>query len=112
MLSLCAKLPAGTNLPGPAGRYNTSAHLHAGGEGRATAPDDAACSVAAVQARASGDTTITAAVWVDGAPRHCLVDGHVRTPGNTVRFGVGLPAACAGACSIDAAESFVCRVPG
>ena len=58
-------------------------------------PADAACSVAAVQAKAPGDTTITAAAWVEAtptAPRHCLVDGHVQVPGNTVRFRVGLPA--------------------
>ena len=58
-------------------------------------PADAACSVAAVQAKAPGDTTITAAAWVEAtadAPRHCLVDGQVQVPGNTVRFRVGLPA--------------------
>ena len=52
-------------------------------------PADAACSVAAVQAKAPGDTTITGAAWVEAAPtapRHCLVDGHVQVPGNTVRF--------------------------
>ena len=41
-----------------------------------------------------GDTTITAAAWApaaNGLPRHCLVDGHVQVPGNTVRFRVGLP---------------------
>ena len=50
--------------------------------------------MAAVQARAPGDTTITSAAWVpaaNGAPRHCLVDGQVQVPGNTVRFRVGLP---------------------
>ncbi|MGE0360990.1 MAG: tannase/feruloyl esterase family alpha/beta hydrolase [Vicinamibacterales bacterium] len=54
------------------------------------------CAAAVVQARAPGDTTITAAAWVEAtaaAPRHCQVDGHVQTPGNTVRFRVGLPAA-------------------
>ena len=59
-------------------------------------PADAACSVAAVQAKAPGDTTITSAAWVEAtptAPRHCLVEGQVAVPGNTVRFRVGLPAA-------------------
>ena len=52
------------------------------------------CAVAALQARAPGDTTVTAAAWApaaNGLPRHCLVDGHVLVPGNTVRFRVGLP---------------------
>jgi feruloyl esterase len=54
------------------------------------------CSAAALQARAAADTTIIGAVWVEASatgPRHCLVDGHVQTPGNTVRFRVGFPAA-------------------
>jgi feruloyl esterase len=53
------------------------------------------CAVAALQSRAAADTTITGASWVEAAPtapRHCLVDGHVQVPGNTVRFRVGLPA--------------------
>ena len=59
-------------------------------------PADVACSVAAVQGKAPADTTITSAAWVERtptAPRHCLVDGHVQVPGNTVRFRVGFPAA-------------------
>ncbi len=64
-------------------------------QGSSGLPADA-CTVAALQARAPGDTTITAAAWVEAtasAPRHCLVDGHVQTPGNTVRVRVGFPAA-------------------
>jgi feruloyl esterase len=55
-----------------------------------------ACTVAALQTRAPADTTLTAAAWVDATtttPRHCVVEGSVRTPGNSVRFRVGLPAA-------------------
>ncbi len=58
-------------------------------------PPDDACSAAAVQARAPAGTTVTAAAWVEAtanAPRHCQVDGHVQTPGNTVRFRLGRPA--------------------
>jgi tannase/feruloyl esterase len=54
------------------------------------------CSVAALQPKAPADTTITAAVTVpaDGrTPEYCRVDGHVATPGNTVNFRLGLPAA-------------------
>jgi feruloyl esterase len=61
------------------------------------------CSVAALQKKAPADTTITSAAMVEAAtsgrggrggpqPRHCLVDGHVAVPGNTVNFRVGLPA--------------------
>jgi feruloyl esterase len=63
--------------------------------GSGALPADA-CAVKPLHARAPADTTITAAAWVDAtaaAPRHCLVDGHVQTPGNTVRFRVGFPAA-------------------
>jgi feruloyl esterase len=64
-------------------------------QGSGAAPGDA-CTVAALQARAPADTTLSAVAWVDAtatAPRHCVVDGTVRTPGNTVRFRVGLPVA-------------------
>lgn len=56
----------------------------------------AACSVAALQARAPADTTITGARIVEAIadqPRHCLVDGHVASPGNSVNVRVGLPEA-------------------
>ncbi len=52
------------------------------------------CDVAAVQHRAPADTTITSARVVEaaaGQPRHCLVDGHVTVPGNTVNLRVALP---------------------
>jgi feruloyl esterase len=55
-----------------------------------------ACSVAALQAVAPADTTITAAATVEpvrATPRHCRVDGHVAAPGNTVNFRLGLPEA-------------------
>ena len=56
----------------------------------------ASCSVAAVQAKAPAGTTVTKAIVVEAAgaqPRHCLVDGHVTVPGNTVNFRLALPAA-------------------
>lgn len=52
------------------------------------------CELAAVQAKAPAGTTITkvAVVEADGAkPRHCLVDGHAASPGNTVNFRIALP---------------------
>ncbi len=52
------------------------------------------CVVPALQAKAPQGTIITGARVVDasaGVPRHCLVDGHTATPGNEVRFRVGLP---------------------
>ena len=52
------------------------------------------CDLAALQRRAPADTTITAARVVEataGQPRHCLVDGHVTVPGNTVNLRVALP---------------------
>ena len=59
-----------------------------------SAPVDA-CSVAALQVTAPAGTTITKASVVEAAgarPRHCLVDGHVTVPGNTVNFRLALPA--------------------
>jgi len=56
---------------------------------------DASCSVSAAQAKAPAGTTVTKAVVVAAAgaqPRHCLVDGHVTVPGNTVNFRLALPA--------------------
>jgi len=56
---------------------------------------DASCSVAAVQAKAPAGTTVTKAIVVAAAgaqPRHCLVDGHVTVPDNTVNFRLALPA--------------------
>jgi feruloyl esterase len=56
--------------------------------------DTLPCEVAAVQAKAPVGTTITkvAIVEASGArPRHCLVDGHAASPGNTVNFRVALP---------------------
>lgn len=53
-----------------------------------------ACDVAALQAKAPGGTTITAAGIVDAKgsqPRYCQVDGHAATPGNEVNFRLGLP---------------------
>lgn len=53
------------------------------------------CSVAAIQAKAPKDTTITAAQAVaatDKSPAYCRVDGHVAVPGNEVNFRVGFPA--------------------
>ena len=54
------------------------------------------CSVAALQQKAPADTTITAAAIVPAGeklPEYCRVDGHVATPGNSVNFRLGLPAA-------------------
>jgi Tannase and feruloyl esterase len=63
------------------------------GEGAATG-SMVACTVSAIQQKAPAGTTITAAKVVeakDDQPRHCLVDGHVSTPGNEVNVRVGLP---------------------
>lgn len=54
------------------------------------------CAVENLQAKAPAGTTLTGASIVpasDTVPQHCLVDGHVATPGNTVNFRLGLPAA-------------------
>jgi len=52
------------------------------------------CEVAAIQAEAPTGATITkvAVVEASGArPRHCLVDGHAVSSGNTVNFRLALP---------------------
>jgi tannase/feruloyl esterase len=54
------------------------------------------CTVANLQQRAPSDTTVTAAAIMPAegkTPEYCRVDGHVATPGNTVSFRLGLPAA-------------------
>jgi feruloyl esterase len=61
----------------------------------AIADGTGACSVAALQSKAPSGTTITAAVTTPAkneTPEHCLVNGTVATPGNTVNFQVGFPA--------------------
>jgi feruloyl esterase len=61
-----------------------------------SAPAPAACEVAALQRLALAGTTITAATPVAATaaePAHCRVDGHAASPGNTVNFRLGLPAA-------------------
>jgi feruloyl esterase len=66
------------------------------GDSGATASSAIDCAVAALQQKAPPDTTITAAVMVPAegkTPEYCRVDGHVATPGNTVNFRLGLPAA-------------------
>lgn len=53
-----------------------------------------ACTRANLQPKAPSDTTITDAKVVEASgrvPQHCLVDGHVVVPGNTVNFRLGLP---------------------
>jgi feruloyl esterase len=63
---------------------------------QASPPSDAACSIAVVQAKAPAETTVTGARAVaasETAAAHCLVDGHVATPGNTVNFRLALPSA-------------------
>ena len=53
------------------------------------------CSVPALQAKAPAGTTIKSAALTpakNDVPDHCLVNGTVATPGNTVDFQVGLPA--------------------
>ena len=50
----------------------------------------------ALQQKAPPGTTITATAVVAAegtTPEYCRVDGHVATPGNTVSFRLGLPAA-------------------
>ena len=62
--------------------------------GTPIAQQAAACDAAAIQALAPAGTTITAAKMVEATatvPRHCQVDGHTASPGNTVNFRVGLP---------------------
>jgi feruloyl esterase len=54
------------------------------------------CAVAGLQSQAPAGTTVTSAAIVaaaSAAPQHCLVEGHVATPGNTVNFRLGLPTA-------------------
>src|SRR5688500_3149053 len=57
-------------------------------------PAAPACTRASLQAKAPPDTTVTDARLVEAqgrVPRHCLLDGHVAVPGNTVNFRLGLP---------------------
>jgi Tannase and feruloyl esterase len=71
-----------------------SAAVIASDAGKAAAPTE--CSVPALQQKAPPGTTITAAGVVAAertTPDYCRVDGHVATPGNTVNFSLGLPAA-------------------
>ena len=52
------------------------------------------CEVGAIQAKAPAGTTITKAAVVDASgaiPRHCLVDGHAVSSGNTVNVRLALP---------------------
>jgi feruloyl esterase len=52
------------------------------------------CDLAAVRANAPAGTTITKVAVVEaaeGRPRHCLVDGHAASSGNSVNFRVALP---------------------
>jgi feruloyl esterase len=61
----------------------------------ANADGDANCSVAALQSKAPAGTTIVSAVVTpakEQIPQHCLVNGAVATPGNSVNFQVGWPA--------------------
>jgi feruloyl esterase len=61
----------------------------------AFADGSAECSVAALQSKAPAGATITSATATaatNEAPDHCLVNGTVATPGNTVNFRVGFPA--------------------
>lgn len=54
------------------------------------------CTVAALQQKAPAGTKITSATTVEaagGLPQYCRVEGNVETPGNTVNFRLGLPAA-------------------
>ncbi len=56
---------------------------------------EASCSVIRLQAQAPQGTTITAAAVMPPSgevKQYCRVDGHVATNGNTVNFGLGLPA--------------------
>jgi feruloyl esterase len=62
--------------------------------GQASAPTE--CTVSALQQKAPPGTTITATAVVPAegtTSGYCRVDGHVATPGNTVNFRLGLPAA-------------------
>jgi feruloyl esterase len=66
------------------------------GDSRAKAIGAADCAIASLQQKAPADTTVTAAAIVPAegtTPEYCRVDGHVATPGNTVSFRLGLPAA-------------------
>ena len=60
----------------------------------ASADQSNSCVVDQLQKKAPEGTTIAAAKLVpatDKVPAHCLVDGSVATPGNTVDFRLGLP---------------------
>jgi feruloyl esterase len=68
----------------------------AAGAARAQDVRTADCTVAALRAKAPRGTTVTAAAVVPAAgnlPQYCQVDASVATPGNTVNFRLGLPAA-------------------
>src|SRR5262249_59491510 len=63
---------------------------------RTAAGATAACTLAALQAVAPADTTLTAVTLVPATgtlPEYCRVDGYVTTPEpvNTVNFRLGLP---------------------
>jgi feruloyl esterase len=67
-----------------------------GGDAGTKAASALECSVASLQQKAPAGTTITAAEMVAAdktTPAYCRVDGNVATPGNTVNFRMGLPAA-------------------
>jgi hypothetical protein len=72
-----------------------SAALLAGAAAQSSpAAESGPCSVAHLQRLAPSGTTITRATVVaasDTLPRHCLVDGHAVSVGNTVNVRVGLP---------------------
>jgi feruloyl esterase len=61
---------------------------------QSTGTPPSGCTVAELQAKAPAGTTVSSAALVQASgrlPRHCRVDGHVATPGNTVNFRLGLP---------------------
>jgi feruloyl esterase len=66
------------------------------GDSGAKASSAIECEVAALQQKAPSDTTVTSATIVPASgatPEYCRVDARVATPGNTVNFRLGLPAA-------------------
>ena len=83
-------LPRLVFMTAAAGIAALGGHLAAGVDG--STPVE--CAVAALQQKAPAGTTITSAKLMDATatqPRYCQVEGQTATPGNEVKFRLGLP---------------------
>lgn len=72
----------------------TAALVTAAGAARFLRAEAPPCEVATLQAKAPPGTTVTGATVVAASaerPRHCVVDGHVASSGNTVNFRIAMP---------------------